>query len=1059
MSQAVFHLPLVIGLSLLIPSLDLNAETGRVNFSRDIRPILSDKCFQCHGPDEAKQKSGLRLDLRDNAIAAADSGSIAIVPNQPEMSELIKRILSKDSDEVMPPADSPKKLSESEIELLRKWIAEGANYEVHWSFAPPTRPAIPAADSAIAKEWLHNPVDRFLRANLRQAGLTPNPTANKETLIRRVALDLTGLPPTPSQIERYLADKSDNAYENMVDEVFASPHYGERMALNWMDYARYADSNGYQSDGSRDIWGWRDWVINAYNQNMAFDQFTVEQLAGDMLPSATPEQIIATGFNRNHRLNGEGGRIVDEWFVETVIDRVETTGLTWLGLTFNCCRCHDHKYDPISQKEFYQIFAFFNSVEEEGVLAPSGKNGENTPPLFSMKSEANAAEIARRETEVASLDAEFQTLKAKLPEFASAWAAKSRGEATATVSTWQQVLPIEVLSTGGATLTRQEDGSYLAGGANPANDAYTVTLTTPAASISGMLLEVMPDASLPNQSLGRGFNGNFVMTDFTVELVGESLKRPRPVKLTRTETDFAQDGWPAANVLENNAKSKKPLKGWAIEGSNPERRIARKILFATDQPVKIPKGANIQVRFGNRSEYGDHNVGRFRLSITSAAPEQIKLGESGMPANVAEAIKKASDQWSDSDRQAVEEYYLASVPNPIRESESKVTASRKALADYAEDLPTTMVMKEAKPRDAFILVRGEYDKPGAKVGRAVPAVLPPLPQDSPVDRLGLAKWIVARSNPLTARVWVNREWERFFGMGIVKTTENLGSQAEYPVNAELLDWLAVEFMEPTMLPPVGAQAARPWDMKALQKLILLSAAYRQSTQVTPEKLEMDPDNRLVSRGPRFRLQGEIVRDAALAVSGALVNKIGGPSVRPYMPVGVWDETSKYGNLRNYQHDKNDGLYRRSMYTIWKRTAAPPTMLLFDAPNRETCTVKRSRTNTPLQALSLLNEVTFVEAARRLAGRMISEGGRTAEQRLAYGFRLALARNPTNAEMQVLVSGLDADMQRFASGPSDASGLLAFGDSKSAAEIPPIELAAYTLTANVILNLDEFVTRE
>lgn len=1063
MNPAIDYLRFVIGLSLLIPATrliaDTGPDTGQVNFSRDIRPILSDKCFQCHGPDEAKQQSGLRLDLRDDAVTAAESGAIAIVPKHPDQSELIKRIVAKDPDEVMPPADSTKKLTEAEIELLRKWVAEGANYEVHWAFAPPTRPVVPAVDAGISKDWIANPVDRFLRAHLRQAGLNPNPQANKETLIRRVALDLTGLPPTPAQVEKFLADKSDNAYENMVDQFFASPHYGERMALNWLDYARYADSNGYQSDGSRDIWGWRDWVINAYNQNMPFDQFTVEQLAGDMLPNATSEQIIATGFNRNHRLNGEGGRIVEEWFVETVIDRVETTGLTWLGLTFNCCRCHDHKYDPISQKEFYQMFAFFNSVEEVGVLAPSGKNGENTPPLFTMKSEANTAEIARREAEVAKLDAELQAIKTQLPELAATWAIKHRTESTTKVSTWQQVQPIEVVSAGGATLTRQEDSSYLASGKNPANDSYTVTLTTADKSFSGVLLEVMPDASLPNQSLGRGSNGNFVMTDFTVELVGGSLKKPRPVKLVRTESDFAQDGWPAANVLENNPKSKKPLKGWAIEGNNPERRIARKIMFAAEKTIEIPDGANIQIRFGNRSDYGDHNVGRFRLSLTNAAPEQVTLGESGMPANVAEAIKKEPDQWSEADRKAIEGYFLASVPNPIRESESKVAASRKSLTEYVEDLPTTMVMKESKPRDAFVLVRGEYDKPAAKVGRAVPAVLPPLPQDSPVDRLGLAKWIVARNNPLTARVWVNREWERFFGMGIVKTTENLGSQAEYPVNAELLDWLAVEFMEPTMLPPVGGQAARPWDMKALQKLILMSAAYRQSSQVTPEKLEKDPDNRLVSRGPRFRLQGEIVRDAALAVSGALVEKIGGPSVRPYMPAGVWDETSKYGNLRNYQHDKNDGLYRRSMYTIWKRTAAPPTMLLFDAPNRETCTVKRSRTNTPLQALSLLNEVTFVEAARKLAGRMLSEGGQTAEQRLAYGFRLALARNPSNSEMQVLLSGLDADMQRFASGPADASGLLAFGDSKSATEIPPTELAAYTLTANVILNLDEFVTRE
>jgi hypothetical protein len=573
------------------------------------------------------------------------------------------------------------------------------------------------------------------------------------------------------------------------------------------------------------------------------------------------------------------------------------------------------------------------------------------------------------------------------------------------------------------------------------------------------MLEVLPDPSLPNQSLGRGSNGNFVMTDFVVELAGGTLKKPRPVKLARVEADFAQEGWPAANVLENTPKSKKPLKGWAIEGNNPERRLVRKIIFVADKAEKIPEGSHIQVRFGNRSQFTDHNVGRFRLSITSLPPEQISLGAVGLPAELQAALAKEASQWTDSDRQAIEKYFATSIPNPIREIESNIAARRKSLTDFMDDIPTTMVMKEAKPRDAFVLIRGEYDKPGTKVERAVPTILPPLPQDSTVDRLGLAKWIVAKNNPLTARVWVNREWERFFGFGNVKTTENFGTQSEYPSNQRLLDWLAVEFMQPTVLPAVNGQAAQAWDMKALQKLILLSAAYQQSSRVTGEKLERDPDNRLVSRGPRFRLQGEIVRDTALAASGVLVGKDGGPSVRPYMPEGVWDETSKYGNLRNYQHDKNEGLYRRSIYTIWKRTAAPPTMLLFDAPNREVCTVKRSRTNTPLQALSLLNEVTFVEAARRLAERMINEGGQSIQQRLAHGFRLALARNPSDAEMRVLQNGLEADYQRFEQESSAAEKLLKFGESSYTGSAATAELAAYTLTANVILNLDEFVTRE
>lgn len=1034
-------------------------ESAEINFSRDIRPILADKCFQCHGPDAARRQSGLRLDERDAAIAPADSGSAAIIPNQVEASGLVQRILSQDKDRVMPPSDSPKQLTQTDIGLISQWIAEGANYEGHWAFVPPKRPEIPPADTSFPDSWQHNPIDRFLQGGLKVAGLSPNPPAAKEALARRVALDLTGLPPSLMELDQFLADDSPQAYERLIDHFLASPHYGERMALTWLDLARYADSNGYQSDGSRDIWGYRDWVIQAFNDNKPFDQFTVEQLAGDMLPNATTEQIIATGFNRNHRLNGEGGRIVEEWFVETVIDRVETTGLTWLGLTLNCCRCHDHKYDPISQQEFYQLFAFFNSVEEDGVLAPAGKNGENTPPLLAMKTKAHQAEIERLESQIASLETELHSAKEKLPALAEAWAMQQRDLPSDKLSIWQQMEPTEVSSVGGATLTIQEDRSFLASGKNPTNDSYVLSLPAVEMSLSGVLLEVLPDASLPNQSLGRGFNGNFVMTDFTVEILGGSLKKPRPVKLVRAEADFAQEGWPASTVLENTSKSQKPLKGWAVEGNNPERRLPRKIMFVAEKAIRIPKGSYIRIRLGNRSEFADHNVGRFRVSVTSLPVEQISLSADGLPAEVQAALAKDGSECTDSDRQAIEKYFASNVPNPVRELEATMARSRKSLSEFIENIPTTMVMKESQPRDAYLLIRGEYDKPGQKVFRGVPAVLPPLPADSRNDRLGLAKWIVTAENPLTARVWVNREWERFFGFGIVKTTENLGVQSEYPSNPQLLDWLAVEFMQPTLLPSIKEQAAHAWDIKALQKLILMSAAYRQSSQAPADKLESDPENRLVSRGPRFRLHGEFVRDSALAISGLLVGTIGGPSVRPYMPEGVWDETSKYGNLRNYRHDKDEGLYRRSLYTIWKRTAAPPSMLLFDAPNREVCTVKRSRTNTPLQALSLLNEITFVESARRLAERMISEGGQTVEQRLSYGFRLSLARYPNQKELAVMKTGLEADLQRFKQQPADAGKLGTFGEYKSRNEADITELAAYTLTANIILNLDEFVTRE
>ncbi len=1045
-----------------------------LNFSRDIRPILSDKCFQCHGPDESKREGGLRLDVRASAIEKADSGKVAIQPKDAANSELVKRIFSESADHQMPPAESKKTLSLDEKKRLQQWIEQGATYEGHWAFQPPQSkepPELSNEDKQRWPAWNANPIDRFLLTRMRAEKLTPNPPADKATLLRRVALDLTGLPPTIEQQSRYFHDPSPNAYEAMVDRMLASPQYGERMANQWLDFARYADSNGYQSDGSRDVWGWRDWVIHAYNDNKPFDQFTIEQLAGDMLPGATDSQIIATGFNRNHRLNGEGGRIEAEWFVETVIDRVETTGLTWLGLTLNCCRCHDHKYDPISQKEFYQLFAYFNSVEESGVLAPAGKNGENTPPLFTMKSAAHEAEIARREEAIAKLQKQIDEELIHLPELAMKWAEETRRTSAdakseksekadkneKVESPWKRLPLRSASSEGGATLEPQSDGSYLAKGKNPPNDIYRVTIDVPKEPVTGLLLEVLPDPNLPNQSLGRGSNGNFTLTD--LELTWSS-KPNEPFELDRTQADYSQKQWPAKNLASNKgiASGSKNRKGWAVDGNDPEKRLPRKLMIVLKKPATKPDGDHLVIRFGNSSTFADHNVGRFRWSISSTNRSGLKLDAPPEDDAIAKALEQSSDKWDEATRKLVENHYRTQVDNPVRKLESELEQKKKDLASYKEDIPTTMVMKEGKPRDAFVLVRGEYDKPSDKVQRRTPAVLPPLPEGASNDRLGLAKWIVSPDNPLTARVWVNREWERFFGIGIVKTSENMGSQAEYPVHPELLDWLAIEFMTARSLPKVSGTAAHRWDMKALQKLILTSQAYQQSSRVDESKRQSDPDNRFVSRGPRFRLSGEVVRDSALAASGLLVQRLGGPSVRPYMPAGVWDETSKYGNLRNYQHDKDDGRYRRSLYTIWKRTAAPPTMLLFDAPNREVCTVKRSRTNTPLQALSLLNEVTFVEAARALATEMMTHKSTPAD-RLEFGYQRVLGRLPTDSERQVLLDGLDNDLRTFKDKPERAEQLVRFGELKAPATIAPEELAAYTLLANVLFNLDEFITRE
>lgn len=1045
----------LLAISIAIPVTSANAD--EISFNRDVKPILSQNCFQCHGPDDAQRAAGLRLDQRDGALKEAESGAVAIIPGDPDRSELLVRITSGDADLHMPPEKSGKVLTADQIATIKRWIAEGGEYEGHWAFEPPTSPAIPAINTEGVR--LINPIDNFVIARLQKHGLKQSPEAHRVALIRRVSLDLTGLPPTPAEVDAFVNDKTSDAYEKLIDRLMASPHYGERMAISWLDNARYADSNGYQTDSSREMWAWRDWVIDAYNSNMPFDQFTVEQLAGDMLPNATRDQIIATGFNRNHRLNGEGGRIEQEWFVETVIDRVETTGLTWLGLTLNCCRCHDHKYDPVTQREFYQLFAYFNSVEESGVLAPRGKRAENTPPLLTLVTPEFQAEKNALEETISVAIKQRDEATGRLPELQVAWEARAKERRTKSV--WQQVEPRVVKSMRGAQLVRQEDGSWLATGANPANDEYRIEIPLGTNLLSGILLETIPDSSLPAQSLGRGFNGNFVLTGVSAELLTEGGD-VRPVALVTAKADYEQPNYTAKNiqlaVLPASDRAR-ASSGWAIDGNNPEKRLTRRIFFAPLKPMDVPANTVLIVRMTHDSQFADHNVGRFRISVSDADIDQVGLGEGGLPSDVQTILELASEARSPQQSERLQKYFREQTDNPVRTAQAAVTDAQAKLAAFESNLPTTMVMKETTKRDAFILTRGEYDRPADKVERGVPAFLPALPDGASNDRLGLAQWIVSGSNPLTARVWVNREWERFFGTGLVKTSENLGSQAEFPSHPELLDWLAVEFMRPTVLPSVNGVAARAWDMKAMQKLILMSATYQQSSTTSHEALQKDADNRMLSRGPRFRLSAEVIRDQALAVSGLLVDRIGGPSVRPYMPAGVWDETSKYGDLRGYKHDKGEGLYRRTMYTIWKRTAAPPSLLLFDASNREVCTIKRSRTNTPLQALALLNEVTYVEAAKALAMRLMNEGGRSASDQMRFGFRLVTGRVPSPKEQQLLLTGFEEDRASFAASPEAAKQLLAVGELTVPDNLDPVEMAAWTVTANVLLNLDEFVTRE
>ena len=1040
---------LVLGACLLAPA--LRAADAPLNFNRDVRPLLSDRCFACHGPDEEDRQAGLRLDTRETAIAPLDSGAAAIVPHDAGSSELVTRITSSDADTMMPPPEVGKPLTAAEAAVLRRWIEEGAEYEIHWAFQRIERPEVPAVRDVA---WPTTPVDRFILARLEAEGLRPNPGADPVTLARRLALDLTGLPPTPDDVDRFLADPSAAGYERYVDALLASPHYGERLAIDWLDAARYADSHGYQTDSSRSNWPWRDWLIRAANANLPFDEFTIDQIAGDMRSDPDRNQIVATGFNRNHRINGEGGIIAEEWRVETVIDRVETTCQTWLGLTAGCARCHDHKYDPLSQREFYALYAIFSNVPETGtIMGAQNRAGGNSDPLLELPGPEQERELARLAQVVSDAEAAVAAELKDIDQLVARWE-RSLGPVIDTgAEAWSAFEPLEFSSASGASFKRLEDGSWQVEGSEAPRDTYEFEALLPGQSFGGLRLEVVPDPALAQGGFGRRGNGNIVVSKIEVEIEPAEGGDPIPVKLTRAEADYQQRKWPAAAVLGGRAG-----RGWAIDGQDPAKRQPRRLAVFPAATTVVSENSRIIVRI--RQEALDHHsIGRFRLAITAADPSMLGVAGFDLPQDVLAALAVSAEQRSPEQRTALRTLYRSRVDGPIRRAEAAREAAKKSLADFRNALPSAMVMQEGPARDAFILVRGEYDKPGEKVTAGLPAFLPPLPPGTKPDRLSLAHWLVSRDNPLTARVQVNRLWERFFGTGLVKTSENLGSQAEYPSHPELLDWLAVEFMEGSSLPAVDGRPAGAWNLKAFIKLLVTSSVYRQSAAIGPDHLARDPENRLLARASRIRLPAEIVRDQALAVAGQLMPVIGGPSVRPWMPEGVWDDTSRYGDLRGYKPDTGPGRHRRSVYTIWKRTAAPPTMLLFDAPNRETCQVRRSRTNTPLQALALLNEPTFVEAAQALAGRMLTEGGEAVADRLRHGFRLAIGRPPSDLELATLRAGFEADLAAFVADPEAAGQLIAAGPGATPAGVSPPEYAASIVAANVLINLDEFVMRE
>ncbi len=987
-----------------------------VNFGRDIQPILSENCFHCHGPDAKHREADLRLDTFAGATAAG-----AVKPGQSADSELILRILSSDPGEVMPPPKSNLKLTEVQKQLLKRWIDEGAQYSKHWSFITPVRPAVPMVPATVR---IQNPIDAFVAARLVQENLVPAAEADRIKLLRRVTLDLTGLPPTSEELDAFLADTSNDAYEKAVDRLLESRRYGERMVWEWLDAARYADTNGYQGDPTRAMWYWRDWAIEAFNKNMPFDQFTIEQLAGDLLPNPTREQLIATGFHRNHMINGEGGRIAEESRVEYVQDRVETTGTVWMGLTLTCCRCHDHKYDPFSQKEYYQLSAYFNSIDETGANDAGGlanpvlsfAQPEQQKRIDELRAMETAANQARDE-----LDKKVRAAQPKWEqEFAQILATSAAAE-------WTVLPASEAKSENGASLKVLEDGSLQVSGANPAQDSFVVTLKSPVANFTGFRLEALPDDSLVNKGPGRADNGNFVLSELKLQLNGQ------PLELAAVRADFEQGGFPLSATLDGKNDT-----GWAVAADFGRPHTG---LYEVRSPAAPANGEGlVTCRLEFLSSHVSHVLGRFRLSVTNSPAATFR----SIPDKVREALAIAADKRDEAQRKEVVDYYLNNDPTLVAAKKAADDA-RKNRDSFERSLPRTMVMRErAQPRETFILVKGAYNVPSDKVEHGVLTEILPLPAEAPKSRLALAQWLVSPEHPLTARVTVNRFWQQFFGVGLVKSSEDFGIQGDRPSHPELLDWLAVEFRE------------SGWNVKHLVKLIVTSATYRQSSRIAPGMAERDPDNRLLARGPRFRLPSWMIRDQALATSGLLIERAGGAPVKGYQPSGVWEDAT-FGRIQ-YSQDHGEALYRRSLYTFWRRIAAPT--VFFDIANRQNCSVKNDRTNTPLHALVTLNDVTYIEAARGLAQRtLLSASSNDDPSRISEMFRRCTCRLPNAKEVDRLGKRLAVLRATYGRNTDAAQKLLAVGESKPDPQLNSAELAAWTGLANLMLNLDETITKE
>ena len=1059
---APLPLPLLLGFSLLplmVPSA-MAAPTGPLSYNRDIRPILSDNCFSCHGPDSASRKAGLRLDSFASATAANKDGFVSLIPGKAEESEIIKRALSKDPDEIMPPPESHKVLKPEQVETLRRWINEGAKYEAHWSFIAPQRPALPAVSQPA---WVKNPIDHFVLASLDAAQLQPSPEADRRTLVRRVSLDLTGLPPEPVLVENFVSDPDPLAYDKLVDRLLSSPSWGEHRTRYWLDYARYADTHGIHFDNYREMWHYRQNVTEAFNRNQPFDQFTVEQIAGDLLPNRTLDQQIASGFNRCNITTNEGGAIAEEYLVLYARDRVEATSAVWLGLTTGCAVCHDHKFDPVSQKEFYQLAAFFNNTTQS---AMDGNIAE-TPPMVIVPPQEDRT---RWEAVGAALTQAQQKVEARQksarPEF-DTWLARTGPE--------------------------YFQGQKITGDYRlhiPLNEAEGQTVS--ALSPSGPLQAPSPAGigAEPGPVDGKGYR---ITAGATVEFPGnDGFEWDKPfsfgswVKIPKN----GPTGSLFARMDERNG-----FRGWDlfIENGKPATHLISKwnddaIKVVAKKPIEAEKwqhvfvtydgsgkAAGVSLYVNGKVEAKKIEIDALKNTIQSDTPlklgqrkeasrtdgvmlQDVRLYNRALPAaevsllahspQLAKILAKPADQRGKEDMQQVFDWYLLTLDGPSLALKQELADLDEEKAGIRARSAVTHVMQEkGGEAEAFVLMRGAYDKRGDRLTPATPAILPAMAPELPRNRLGLAQWLLRPEHPLTARVTVNRFWQEVFGTGLVSSSGDFGITGELPTHPGLLDWLSVEFRE------------KGWNVKELFRLIVSSATYRQQSHVSPEMAAKDPANKLLARGPRFRMDAEMVRDYALTTSGLLVHKIGGPSVRPYQPDGIWDAVAMpESNTRNYKADTGEGLYRRSMYTFWKRAAPPASMDTFNAPARENCTVKRERTNTPLQALNTLNDIQFIEAARVLAQRLLKEGGPTVISRLNLMARRVLSRDFTPDEQVILIASLINLTKEYEAAPGEAEKLITTGETKPDSSLPAPELAAWTLLANQVLNMDEALNK-